>query len=309
MAFGVPSAYMGFVGFVKFQPGGPSFQVRATSCDVRLQQEISRPDVIDSRYDRTVYQLGPKQVQGGIEYPAIIEDIATGIDPTARLYTLAIARSVVDGKLGLTDIAVKYTNSFAAFIYKNCLVNTFRYSVTQGDVVTISVDIMGHKREDSPALTSETVDNSRIVMWSDARVNISNAVYALNVTGDYIRSFEANLNNNADFFFTLNNKLEPQDIAPKKRELDGNLVLMGRHPQLAKHALDNQERCTEDTQIQFGYLLTNANCEGTFLVTWPNCVFEIEEIALTNDLFETTINWYCLPNEADLSTSEFLNTG
>ncbi|KKM75977.1 hypothetical protein LCGC14_1384830, partial [marine sediment metagenome] len=41
---------------------------------------------------------------------------------------------------------------------------------------------------------------------------------------------------------------------------------------------------------------TQTLCQGKFLVTLPNIVFQIEEIALTNELFESTVNWHCLPN-------------
>lgn len=55
-------ANMGWVGFVKLNI--PSLNarniLRATSADINLSQDITMPDVIDGRIDRTVYQLGPK---------------------------------------------------------------------------------------------------------------------------------------------------------------------------------------------------------------------------------------------------------
>lgn len=303
MAFGNPQALMGFIGFVKFD----TLQVRARSCDIRLTQEITKPDVIDSRYDRTVYQLGPKMVEGSVEYPAIMEDVNGGLDPTATLYTKCVQRNP-DGRLNPTNVSVKYTSENASFRYNSCIVNSWRFAAAQSDVVSVTVDVIGLDRV-SANLTPNTVTNSRIVTWADVRLRIFGGQGNLDIPGDYIRNFEIGINNNAERYYTFNQRLEPQDIAPRKRDIEGSMVLMGRHPQLALHAESNQDRCYEDTFLRFGYQLTNTQCQGTFLVTLPNIIFQIEELALTNDLFETTVAWHCLPNEADLTDSSVLDTG
>jgi len=120
------------------------------------------------------------------------------------------------------------------------------------------------------------------------------------IGGQFVRSFEANVNNDAERYYTLNTKLFVQAIAARKRDITGNVVLMGRHPQLANIALDNELNCTESTNIKFGFNTPTGNelsgcSESTFNVTMPNCVFEIEEMSLSNDVFETTVNWHSLP--------------
>ena len=65
--FEKPPAYMGYVGFVNI--GG--YIVRATSADISLKQDITKPDVVDGRIDRTVYRLGPQEVGGTVAFPAI----------------------------------------------------------------------------------------------------------------------------------------------------------------------------------------------------------------------------------------------
>jgi hypothetical protein len=76
------------------------------------------------------------------------------------------------------------------------------------------------------------------------------------------------------------------------------VVLIGRHQALGNVALNNELNCTESANIKFGFNTpgTGEGCSSsTFNVTMPNCIFEIEEMSLTNDLFETTVNWHSLP--------------
>jgi len=333
--WGLPSAFMGFVGFVRVQEGQifgnndgaasiphGSYLIRATSADINLSQEITKPDVIDSRYDRSVYQLGPKLVDGSFSFPAVYE-VPEGETLTLfeLLYRYAVTRQS-NGLLSDFDLNVKYAqsntidqNNEAEFNYIGCIANTWQFSVAQSDVVTCSVDIIGVNREITPALdpptrsddacegssTTETatLGTTRIVTWQDARVELEGGGIVEPIGGQFVRSFEANINNDAERYYTLNTKLFAQAIAPRKREITGNVVLMGRHPQLGTVALNNELNCTAYSNVKFGFNTpgTGEGCsESTFNVTMPNCVFEIEEMSLTNDIFETTVNWHSLPS-------------
>jgi hypothetical protein len=299
LTFGNPAAALGFVGFVRFRPPSGATTVRATSADIRLSQEIIKPDVVDSRFDRTVYQLGPRIVEGSVAFPAIfggeISDVVT------ELYNLAVQRDA-NGKLTETEIDVKYTANNAAFTYSRNIIDSFTYSVTQSDFVNITVAIIGADRSDEvfgpPDLNidGQTNDTRRIITWADAFVRIFPGLGSVvDLSGEFIRSFECTIANNAERFYTLNGFLAPQDIAPTKRDVTGSLSLMGRIPQLADLAVNNETRCVEDAVIRFGYIAPQG-CGGDFLRDLCNCVFEIEEIALTNDLLETTVNFHVLPS-------------
>jgi hypothetical protein len=252
-------------------------------------QEVSKEDVVDSRFDRTVYRLGPKIVEGSVGFPAIFGDATSSV--TETLYNLAVRRNSLDGHLGLTTIDVKYTANNATFRYGNNLVDQFTFAVAQQEIVNITVAVIGSARSDQTFQPPAGIDNRRVVTWNDAVVEIFGTI---DVKGEFIRSFEVTIANNAERFYTLNGALAPQDIAPTKRDVTGNLALMGRHPQLAELALGNEDRCTETNAIKFGYV-ASADCGGNFCRQLPNCVFEIEEIALTNDLFESTVNYHSLP--------------
>ncbi len=338
-----PPAYMGFVGFAKVLGGTingnnvgvaavnhDSYTIRATTVDINLTQEISKPDVVDSRYDRTVYQLGPKLVDGSVAFPALYE-IPAGQTVTLFeiLYRYAATRAD-DGLLSTFDMEVKYAPSStlpneAEFKYQGCIVNTWQFAVAQSDVVTCSFDLIGVDRTPPQSLpmlpparsanpdgsaaceggTADTTYDSnsnfgttRIVTWNDARVELSGGRLTSSIGGQFIRSFEANINNDAERFYTLNTQLFAQAIAPRKRDVTGNIVLMGRHTNLGSIALSNQEHCTEYSNVKFGYATsdTGDGCgNSSFNVILPNTIFEIEEMSLSNDIFETTVNWHSLP--------------
>ncbi len=346
-----PPAYMGYVGFVRLVAGTiypdddssgtvvatthGDYIIRATTADINMTQEVTKPDVVDSRYDRTVYQLGPRLVDGSVAFPVLYEipDNET-ISLFETLYRYAVTRDN-KGLLNPFSLDVKYAASatkpsnFAEFTYLGCVINTWQFSVSQSDVVTCNFDIIGVSREpyggrfdppnpdmDPPQRSDAlctggssqgegAIGTTRVVTWNDARVEFrfgtdNNTV----VGGQFVRSFEANINNDAERFYSLNAKLFAQAIAPRKRDVTGNVVLIGRHPDLAERGLLNQENCTEDSEVRFGFDASPTgqgceNSEGTsaaFDVLLPNCVFEIETMSLTNDIFESTINWHSLPS-------------
>jgi len=312
MAFGSPPAFMGYVGFVRFGPSDTDL-VRATSADIRLSQEIIKPDLIDSRFDRTTYQLGPKIVEGSAEFPAIFDSGGTGSsnDVAEKLYRLACQRDA-SGKIGSTEIAVKYTSQSASFRFPGCIVNNWRFAVAQSDVINIGIDVIGIDRV-STDLTEPGDDEfktTRIVTWNDAVFSIDEADGTTSVvSSEYIRNFDIEIANDAERFYTLNGKLSPQDIAPRKRDVTGSLTIMGRHPSLSSIAEDNENRCTEDRTMVFGYNISAPSCGTGFKVRLKDLVFEIEEMSLTNDLFETTVNYTSFPGGRLLLAEDPLISG
>jgi hypothetical protein len=198
------------------------------------------------------------------------------------------------------DIMAKYTNGIS-YLYPGCIIDTYDWSVTQSDVVNVTIGVIGTYRQvGSNAPTSYTYRNSRVVTWNDAIVELYATASGGSpfVIGDEVRSFKVTVANNTDRYYTLNRKMvpNPQGIAPKKRTIDGNIVIMGRNQTLKDRAESNVNRCTETSSVRWGYELTGSGlCLGSFLVRIPGVVFQIEEITLTNDLLETTVNWHALP--------------
>ena len=92
-----------------------------------------------------------------------------------------------------------------------------------------------------------------------------------------------------------------QAVAPSKRDVTGNIVFLGRIPSLSDAALTNENFAYEDSKILFGFqpaanfVSDTPVDQNTFIRELPNVVFQIEEMSITNNLFETTVNWHSLP--------------
>jgi len=298
--FEQPPAYMGYVGFVNIDGN----IVRATSADISLTQDITKPDVVDGRIDRTVYQLGPQEVGGTVAFPAIYDNEG-GVTTVANMWE-KVCKRTESGTLLSFPITVKYaqtgTYNSSSFTYDNCVVNSMQLSVTQSDVMNISMDVIGLTRTATsiplPPGSSIATDNSRVVTWADARIEInagSQRPIGLGgqVGGQFVRSFEVNVNNNVERYYTLNKALFAQAVAPTKRDVTGNVVFIGRLDGLGELARTNELYAYEDTFINFGF--TPALGSSEFIRQIPNVVFQIEEMSITNNLFETTMNWHSLP--------------
>jgi len=302
--FEQPPAYMGYVGFVDVDGS----IIRATSADISLTQEVTKPDLVDGRIDRTTYQLGPQEVGGSIAFPAIYDNDG-GVTTVANMWEKVCRRTEI-GTLLSFPITVKYaqtgTYNSSTFSYDNCVVNSLQLSVTQSDVMNISMDIIGLTRtakslndSDSPGYpTPDAQDNSRVVTWADSRIEINAGDQRPiglggQVGGQFVRSFEINVNNNVERFYTLNKALFAQSIAPSKRDVSGSIVFIGRLDGLGQLAVTNEDFAYENTEIRFGFTPTVGSSE--FIRKLPNVIFQIEEMSITNSLFETTMNWHSLP--------------
>lgn len=321
--FEKPPAYMGYVGYVTIG----SDIVRATSADIRLSQAINKPDVVDGRIDRTIYGLGPQEVGGTVAFPAIYDNSSTGggITTVENIWNNVCKRKI-DGTLFDFPIAVKYaeggTYNSSIFTYQNCVMNSMQFSVTQGDNMNISLDVIGLTRQQGVGAEEETTvnppgtpglatDNSRVVTWADSRMELRPTEPPASAThdrtfgwvhpdtgdhyvgGQHVRSYEVNVNNNVSRFYTLNRALFAQAVAPSKRDVTGNVVFLGRIPDLANIAFTNENYAYEDSFILFGFQPSIGS--SSFIRRLPNVVFEIEEMSITNELFETTVNWHALP--------------
>ena len=314
-----PPAYMGYVGFVEIDGN----IVRATSADIKLTQEITKTDVVDGRIDRTIFGLGPQEVGGSIAFPAIYDNSIGGTTTIANLWEKVCQRKG-DGTLFDFSVLIKYAEggvyNSSVFNYDRCIMNSMQFSVTNGDNMNVTADIIGLTRTQplntsiNPPGNSVAQDNARVVTWADSRMELQPGdrperqfgwvhptTGDLYIGGQHIRSYEVNVNNNAERFYTLNRALFAQAVAPSKRDVTGNIVFLGRIPSLSDAAFSNENFAYEDSKILFGFQ-PSANFisdtpvdQNTFIRELPNVVFQIEEMSITNNLFETTVQWHSLP--------------
>jgi len=122
------------------------------------------------------------------------------------------------------------------------------------------------------------------------------------------------VNNNADRFYTLNGTLFPVDINVGKREITGSLTLLGFNHALREVAETNQDRFSEKNEIRVAYYIGEDTdvtgigrdwftetepAQAIFAARLASVVFRIEEVSMTNDVLETTVNYLALASDKD----------
>ncbi len=312
----VPNAQMGFVGSVRFSGGniGQEILVRAKSCNIRARQDIKyADDIVDSRIDTTLYSLGPKIVEGNCSFPLVHEGIVNGTTKdcgeaaascstnlAGRLWRVASERDQIGRLKNQFNIDVRYTDN-TAYRYPNCLINKMGISIVNEQELDINFDVIGGSNstgEVREALTSERdpvfLSPARIVTWNDFILNIFVREEGLFIPGSYIREFNVEVDNDVARFFTLNGRLSPQDITARKRKVTGSIKLMGfSAKQFHEFIYNNQTRYTSQTKIKFGYTLGGSSVPYWATSLW-GVLFQIEEVAISNSLIETTIPFRAL---------------
>ena len=273
-------ASMGWVGYIFLRSNklGANNILRVTSANVNLKQEISRPDVLDGRIDKTVYQPGPKMVDGSISMPVVIDvqdpDSFNGCPNISDLTNNSVAGSVLNnlwcwttargnhGRQLYDDVNfdIRYANS-TAYIFDNTICNTLALSVTQGDMVKLDLNVIGRGRQRPTDPTKEPIISdflspARVLTWNDVTVNGVQGCGSSNTDlffSNSIRSWSLNINNNAERFFSLNGSLYPIDVVFGKREITGSMTLLGVQERLRKLADTNQDRFTEKNELRFSF--------------------------------------------------------
>ena len=84
---------MGYIGKVSIF----GTVLRTLSSTLKAKQAINHPDVVDSRIDRTLYQLGPVEVDGDVVVP-VVKDLAANTFLT-MIWNMATQRDVNTGEL------------------------------------------------------------------------------------------------------------------------------------------------------------------------------------------------------------------
>ena len=220
---------------------------------------------------------------------------------------------------------IRYADNLA-YEYSGCLINTMQWTINQSEVVNVTIDVIGGADSSgSPASVSpgntmlrtkysptSQADNltkflspARVVTWNDARIGLweDRANDLTMVDSAEIREFTCSINNNIDRFYTLNNRLAPQDIAAKKREISGTLKLMGHNQQLSTYTQSHENRFTSEAGLAFGYAL-GTGVKPYWATALYGVIFEIEEVSLSAGLFETSTKWRALGD----CTNSFLAT-
>jgi len=349
-------AHMGWVGYanLRIPPLTPQLGtiLRVTSADINLSQDITTPDVIDGRIDRTVYQLGPKIIEGTLSLPVIadvdpgdftggcvaVEDLRAGTASSLlnSIWCWTTARSS-HGRLQWTgDLDIRYANH-AAFTFTKAVVNSLSMTVTQSDIVSFDIDVIGAARNrtidpfNEPVI-SDFLSPARVLTWNDVTVSgvggcgSGNFQDAILFGSSQVREFSFEINNNAERYYSLNGRLFPIDINVSKREITGSMTLMGLNERLRQRAEGQQDEFTRKDEIRLMFFVGEEAVSGVglnavgvsrdwfqltdtpvtesgaipfFWKKFTGVIFQIEEMSLSNDVYETNVNWLALGNDQE----------
>jgi hypothetical protein len=179
---------------------------------------------------------------------------------------------------------------------------------------------------------SDFLSPARVLTWND--VTISGVAGC--ATGDslldklfgsaQVREFSFEINNNAERYYSLNGRLFPIDINVSKREITGSLTLLGLQERLRARAEGQQDNFTRKDEIRMMFFVgdeavsgignaavgesrdwfaitdspignTENNADPFFWKKFTGVIFRIEEMTLSNEVFETTVGWLAMGND------------
>ncbi len=162
---------------------------------------------------KIIWRPSVKICQGGISYPLIETD---------PLFELA--------KRGIPFNLTFAYDCESARTFIDCVVNTYTFSVTAGDIATITADIMARTVNDADRLGRYNVE-SKIVTWDDFDITTTGGA------GAEIQSMTFTVNNNCKPVYTAgaNNilNLNPLAIRVGMQEVSGSISYYGKGADLA----------------------------------------------------------------------------
>lgn len=311
-------AKMGYVGYVVFKGSGNTgtilgnsgTAVRATSASLMLKQAIEFPDLVDNKADQTVFQIQPKMVDGDISFPLVGDQGVSANGCTTettslgeKMWSLAAARDAQGRMTHDFETTIRYSDNLA-YTYGGCLINRMEMAVSEQNPINCALNVIGGAKQKNGTNTLRTAETNisniaflapaRILTWADVRLGVWKDASNKLVLPEEIREFSASIDNQVDRFYTFNKKLEPQDIAGKKRKISGRLRLMGHSTFLSDWTETNQDRCTASSGVSFGYTLCGGGNNISWATGFSGVVFTIEEVNLSTGLFETSTTWTAL---------------
>jgi len=313
-----PTAQMGYVGFLQLQSWGlttTQFPIRFTSSDLNITQAVEAPDIIDGRVDRTVYQLGPIETEGTVEFPMIIDASGDFIDSVWQIATRRDNREGTDfsGELiHFGDIVVKYVQG-RTYLFRRCKVNSLTINAAQGDRVNGTIGFWGTTRETTATLALPNyLSPARTLTWDQVRVygfQGTTAPADPRNSGTFstqnVRSISINIENNLsrNYTFDPDAGLFPSNISTGVRNVTGSLEFQGWAP-TEDLADSNSQRCTSEETIRFDVLSSCEAGDATDVTVAFNrqmygVVYQHQDVSSVMDVFTSTVNWQAFAIEDD----------
>jgi len=276
-------ARMGYIGAVVVF----NIPIRAMSSSLKATQRIEHPDVVDNRVDRTLYQLGPVEVEGDIVIPVV----KSGESQTFlnQIWDWATLRDLTSGELiNNGDVVLNYSYDIGR-TFNGCRVNRMSMRATGGERVEATLNFMGTTAVDGAAI-QDPIDYSpaRVLTWDDVTVSGSEFDTC------QIREFTFEINNNCvrNYTFCPETGLYASSISTGKRHINGTIQFLG-WSQAERLATTNYTRSTSNEQLTFDF--------GGFSQTFNHVIYEYQQIDINVGVVSSTTNWYAHGGTSDLA--------
>jgi hypothetical protein len=172
------------------------------STDTNIQKRIWRPSV--------------RSIAGGLSFPATENSLN-------KFFELGRYAQYFDFSFLYYCGSEDNTREF-----EDCRVNNFDFSVNAGDIVQISVDVMG-KKVTTTTSYSNYITPEKLITWDQCGVTVNNAPFS--VTPNLIQGVNFKINNNVQPIYVAgtpsinDDSLNPYDLRVGMQEVTGNLII------------------------------------------------------------------------------------
>ena len=258
--------------------------VRALSSSLVARQAINHPDVVDNTIDRTLYQLGPVEVDGDIVVPVVTGGGVQGTGFLEYLWEIAVKRDLETGELIRSGQIILEYSSGQSRTFQGCKVNNLEMRATAGDRVEATIGVMGTTAATggvSPGMTD--LSPARVLTWDNVSVN--SGLFPTCIVREFNFTIANNLSRN--YTFCPETGLFASNISTGKRFVNGALGFQGFAPTdtaAGAGAETNSNRTTATETLSFNF--------GGFARTFYNVVYEYQAIDINVGLITSTVNWY-----------------
>jgi len=182
------------------------------------QTKGEQTDPVDVNYQKYFFRPGVKIIRGSMGFPATIENLET-------VFYLA--------KTGQNFKLTFYYDCNIKREYTKCKINSFTFNATAGDIITVTLDIIGRFITESYNKHTDYTVIQKLITWDVVKptiilnvLNSSGTVVHTTLT-DPIKTMEFTVNNNCIPIYTSGgnskNSLFPLDIRVGMQEVTGSL--------------------------------------------------------------------------------------
>jgi hypothetical protein len=200
-----------------------NLQIRVTGFTLNVQQDVqfydhiiglrdSVPQGLSTKGDvgainvqKYTWRPGVKIVSGNISFPATTESLQLLFD---------LVKTGDD-----FDVQFNYSCDDTMRVFNFCKINSFTFTATAGDILNVSVEVMGRHMEEFTGSNPYT-QSQKLITWDN--------IYVSSISSDPVQAFSFTVNNNCMPIYTAGNntsdRLFPKKIRVGMQNMTGTII-------------------------------------------------------------------------------------